>query len=143
MDTKVYKPLIGELFWWITIPTAVFMIGMTVGLAIFFPPSLLYMIPTCLLIAYFLVTPLFGYVELRESGIFIRFGFFMTRDISYDRVRDVVKARKFYSDSMVSLKNSMEHVNIKYDRFDMVSVSVVDNDGLMRQIEERISKRKL
>ena len=143
MDTKVYKPLIGELFWWITIPTAVFMIGMTVGLAIFFPPSLLYMIPTCLLISYFLVTPLFGYVELRESGIFIRFGFFMTREISYDRVRGVVKARKFYSDSMVSLKNSMEHVNIKYDRFDMVSVSVVDNDDLMQQIQTRIAARKI
>lgn len=143
MDSKIYKPLVGELFWWITIPTVVFMIGMTVGLAIFFPPSLLYMIPTCLLIAYFLVTPLFGYVELRESSIFIRFGFFMTREISYDRVRGVVKARKFYSDSMVSLKNSMEHVNIKYDKFDMASVSVIDNDDLINEIEKRISARKI
>ena len=143
MDSKIYKPLVGELFWWITIPTVVFMIGMTVGLAIFFPPSLLYMIPTCLLIAYFLVTPLFGYVELRESSIFIRFGFFMTREISYDRVRGVVKARKFYSDSMVSLKNSMEHVNIKYDKFDMASVSVIDNDDLINEIEKRISVRKI
>ena len=143
MDCKIYKPLVGELFWWITIPTVVFMIGMTVGLAIFFPPSLLYMIPTCLLIAYFLVTPLFGYVELRESSIFIRFGFFMTREISYDRVRGVVKARKFYSDSMVSLKNSMEHVNIKYDKFDMASVSVIDNDDLINEIEKRISVRKI
>ena len=143
MDAKVYKPLVGELFWWITVPTAVFMIGMTAGLAIFFPPSLLYMIPTCFLIAYFLVTPLFGYVELRESSVFIRFGFFMTREISYDRVRGVAKARKFYSDSMVSLKNSMEHVNIKYDRFDMVSVSVVDNEGLMEEIEKRRNDWKL
>lgn len=143
MNTKVYKPLVGGLFWGITIPTAVFMIGMTVGLAISYPPSLFYMTPICLLIAYFLVTPLFGYVELRTKSIFIRFGFFVTREIPYDKVRGVVKERKLYSDSMLSLKNAMEHLNIKYDRFDMVSVSVVDNDGLMEEIEKRRNNLEL
>ena len=143
MNTKVYKPLVGGLFWGITIPTAVFMIGMTVGFAISYPPSLFYMIPICLLIAYFLVTPLFGYVELRPKSVFIRFGFFVTREIPYDKVRGVVKERKLYSDSMLSLKNAMEHLNIKYDRFDMVSVSVVDNDGLMEEIEKRRNNLEL
>ena len=142
MGNVRFKPQIDRLFWFIWIPTVILLaVGTVISCASTI--ALLILLATDIFTLYFLISPLFGYVELRESGIFIRFGFFMTREISYDRVRGVVKARKFYSDSMVSLKNSMEHVNIKYDRFDMVSVSVVDNDGLMRQIEERISKRKL
>ena len=48
-------------------------------------------------------------------------------------------ARKFYSDSMLSLKTSFEHVNVKNNKFDMISVSVKDNDGVIKDLEERTS----
>lgn len=38
---------------------------------------------------------------------------------------------------MVSLKNAIEHVNIWYGSFAVISVSVTDNAGLVREIEQR------
>ena len=92
-----------------------------------------------LLTLYFLISPLFGYVELREDTLFIKLGFFMKREIPYKSIRGTAKARKFYSDSMLSLKNSFEHVNIKYNRFDIMSMSVKDNDEFIKDLEERTS----
>ena len=136
MENKIYKPRIDKIYFLIVVPTSLFLIGVTVALAVEYPPSLFFMIPIMLLTAYFFVTPLYGYVELRQSGVFIRFGFILTREISYDRIRGVVKERKLYADSEVSLKCSLDHVNIKYNTFDIVSVSVTDNDGLIAQIEQ-------
>jgi hypothetical protein len=95
-----------------------------------------------ILIAYFIISPLFGYVELREKSVFIKFGFIMSREIPYEKIRGFSKARKFYSDSMLSLKNSFDHVNIKYNTFDMISVSVTDNDLLISDIEARMRSDK-
>ena len=63
-------------------------------------------------------------------------------EIPYTSIRDVCKERKFYSDSMMSLKYTLEHVNIKYNRFDLVSVSVVENDELIRDLTVRIGRNK-
>ena len=41
---------------------------------------------------------------------------------------------------MISLKNSLEHLDVRYNSFDVVTVSVVGNDELMREIEARIKK---
>jgi hypothetical protein len=41
---------------------------------------------------------------------------------------------------MVSLKNAIEHVNIKYNSFDVTTVSVVDNDGFIEELKERCKK---
>lgn len=139
MKTDVYTPRLDGLFWWITVPTALIMLGTTIGLAISYPPSMFFMIPMCLLVAYFFVSPLFGYVELRDDCVFVRFGFFTKREIPYSSIRGVQKERKFYADSIISLKNAMEHVNIKYNRFDMTTVSVKNNDGLILEIERRIA----
>jgi hypothetical protein len=87
-----------------------------------------------------MISPLFGYVELREESIFVKLGFFMKKEIPYNKIRDVEKTRKLYSDSMSALKNSLDHVNIKYNRFDVLSVSVVDNDDLMKRIKARMTK---
>ena len=35
----------------------------------------------------------------------------------------------------MSLKNALDHINIKYNKFDITTVSVVDNDDLIRKIE--------
>ena len=37
----------------------------------------------------------------------------------------------------MSLKNAMEHVNIRYNAFDVTTVSVKENDELMRELESR------
>ena len=133
MENKKYKPKIDKLFWWITIPTAVLMVGVTV-LAATAPISLIIVASCDLLVAYFLVSPLFGYVELRDKCVFIKFGFFICREIPYEKIRGAELTRKVYSDSMISLKNSIEHVNIKYNRFDVASVSVKENDELIHDI---------
>ena len=136
---KKFSPLVDKLFWIISIPTVIFIAAMTV-ISAFAPVSLIITIPVDLFVIYFLVSPLFGYVELRENSVYIRFGLIMKREIPYEKIRDAVKVRKLYSDSMVSLKNSIEHVNIGYNKFDIVSVSVVKNDDFIYQLKSKLSK---
>ena len=138
METKRYKPQIDKLFHIIWIPTAVLLLGVSV-LAAFEPTALLVVIVVDALCAYFLVSPLFGYVELRESALFIKFGFILKREIPYTKIRGTQLVRKWYSDSMLSLKNSMEHVNIKYNTVDILSVSVRNNEEFMREIKARVN----
>jgi hypothetical protein len=66
----------------------------------------------------------------------------MTREIPYSKIRGFVKERKFYSESMTSLKNALEHVNIKYNSFDVVTVSVTDNDDFIGELNLRIENSK-
>ena len=136
---KTYKPKIGRMFYAIWIPTVMFLIAMTF-VSLVSPIALVILLLTDALTLYFLLTSLFGYVELREDTLFVKFGFIATAQIPYSRIREVTKERKLYADSIMSLKNSLEHVNIKYNRFDVVSVSVVDNEDLMNEIEKRMTK---
>ena len=99
--------------------------------------ALLIIIPTDLFTLYFVITSLFGYVELREETVFVKFGLIMKKEIPYSRIRAVEMQRKLYADSMVALKNSIEHVNIKYNSFDVTSVSVVDNNRLIEELKKR------
>lgn len=133
---KRYKPLIGKSFYVIWIPTVLLLAVATV-LAAFEPIALLIMIPTDLFTLYFLVSALVAYVELREESVYIRFGFIIKREIPYKRIRAVERAHKYYADSMLSIKNALDHVNIKYNTFDVISVSVVGNDELIRELERR------
>ena len=137
MEQRRFKPLIDKLFWIIFIPTCLLLLAVTV-VAVFEPLALVLTLLVDIFTLYFLISPLFGYVELREETLFVKFGFFMKREIPYSKIRGVSRERKFYSDSMLSLKNSFEHVNIKYNSFDMLSVSVVGNDELVREIQVRI-----
>ena len=66
--------------------------------------------------------------------------FFMKREIPYSKIRGVEKARRFYSDSMLSLKSSLDHLNIKYNTFDIMSISVVESDGFVRELSERCQR---
>ena len=131
-----FKPLQDKLYWWITVPTALLMAAVSV-VAFFAPAALWVMIPTDALIFYFLISPLFGYVELREESLFIKFGFIMKREIAYSKIRGATWERKFYADSMMALKNSLEHVNVRYNSFDIVSLSVVRNDEFVAELVER------
>ena len=139
METKRFKPLLDKLYWIILIFTSVVMIGLTVP-AVLAPVALCIIIPVDVLVYYFLISPLFGYVELREDTVFIKFGFILKKEIPYRKIRGAVKERRTYSDSILALKNALEHVNIKYNTFDIVTVSVVGNDRLIEELNARIAK---
>ena len=140
MENPRFKPLFDKTYGIIWISLSVVMILCTV-LAVFEPTALFVMIPTDLFVLYFLVSPLCGYVELRKDTVFIRFGFILKREIPYKKICGITKERKFYSDSMLSLKNAMEHINVKYNTFDMISVSIIDGDGFIRELEKRTSTK--
>jgi hypothetical protein len=138
MENNKFKPGIDRMFWIILIFTSVLMLPLTVIPSIFYSPMLFFMIAIDIFVAYFLISPLFGYVELREKAVFIKFGFILKREIPYGKIRSLEKCRKLYSDSMVSLKNKIEHVNIKYNTFDVVSVSLQNNDAFIEELNLRI-----
>ncbi len=136
---KIYKPKIDGLFYAIWVPTVALLAVCTV-IACTAPIALIIMIATDIFTLYFLISPLFGYVELRENTLFIRYGFFLTREIEYIRIREMKKERKIYTESMLSLKNAMEHVTVKYNKFDITAVSVTDNDDLIINIKARTER---
>ena len=137
---KRYKPLVDKMYYIILVTSLIPIAALTVVSA-FSPISLIVTLPVDLLVIYFLISPLFGYVELRDDTLYIKYGLIMEKEIPYAKIRGTVKARKFYSDSMVSLKNAMEHVNVRYNSFDIASVSVIDNDGFIRELEARRAAR--
>ena len=137
MKTMRFYPLFDKLYWCISVPTALLLLAATVIPAIFDLTILFLMLPLDIFTLYFLVSPLFGYVELKEEALFICFGLFMKKEIPYTAIHGVKKERKWYSESMISLKNAMEHVNIRYNSFDVVTVSVKDNDAFIEELNKR------
>ena len=136
MENRRFRPKMDKAYV-ITWAIALGVVLMASVTAFFEPTVLFVLVPVDLLVLYFTISPLVGYVELREKTVFIKLGFIMKREIPYAKIRGTEKDRKFYSDSMVALKTALEHVNIKYNRFDVISVSVENSDELMREIEER------
>lgn len=134
---KRYKPLIDRTYVTMMIIIFVVLTVMTV-IAAFSPVALLIVVPIYLLVVYHLISPLFGYVELRENSLYVRYGLFIKKEIPYSKIRGVAKGRGFYSESMLSLKTALEHVNIKYNSFDMTTVSVVDIDSFIDDVNERL-----
>ena len=136
MQNKRFKPKYDKLFVLIWIPTVALLIVTTIiGMAALV--SALIMVFTDAFTLYFLFTSIVGYVELREESVFVKFGFFMKRDIPYNKIRAIDTAHKFYADSMLSLKNSLDHVNIRYNKFDIISVSVKESDELIAELNAR------
>lgn len=138
MKNQKFKPLFDITYKSIWISLSVLMALFT-AIAALEPTALFVMIPTDLFVLYFLLSPLFGYVELREEVVFIRFGLILMREIPYRKIRGITKERKFYSDSMLALKNAMEHVNIKYNTFDVMSISIVESEAFLQELEKRIA----
>ena len=136
---KRYRPLVDRLFWITTIIAVVLLLGVTVAVS-FYPDGLAIAIVLAvdILTLYIIISPLFGYVELRENTVFIKFGLILKKEIPYEKIRGVKKERRCYSESIISLKNALEHVDIKYDAYEVVTVSVANNDGLMEEIKKRI-----
>ena len=136
IETKIFKPAFDKLFYIIWIPTSALMLAAT-AISAFSLGAFLIMLSVDIFTFYFLFTSIFSYVELREHTLFIKFGFIIKREIPYRNIRGLKKERRAYSETMLSLKNAMEHVVIKYNSFDVVTVSVVGNDELIEEIEAR------
>ena len=137
MSNKRFKPLIDKSFYMIWIPTVLLLVAATV-ISFTSPIALVILIATDVFSLYFLFSSLSGYVELRENAVYIKFGFIKNAEIPYERIRGFSKEHKIYSDSTLSIKNALDHVNIKYNKFEIASVSVVSNDELISEIEMRM-----
>ena len=141
MLIKRYKPKVDRLFYIIWIPTLALLITAT-AIAAMAPIALTILIATDLFTLYFLISPLFGYAELRDETLFIKYGFILKREIPYKKIRAARKERKFYSESMLSLKCALDHINIKYNTFDITTVSLAEGDEFLPALEWKISKDK-
>jgi len=133
-----YKPKLDRLFYIPISIALVLSLGATALSIVYYAPfGLAVMILCDLVVLYFLISAFVGYVELREETLFIKFGFFFKKEVPYNKIRRVEKCRKIYSESIVSLKGALEHIDIRYNTYDVVTVSVVDNDALIAEIDRR------
>ena len=138
MEYKRFRPKFDKLYLWITIPTMLLTLALLVLTAVWQATGgWIVMTATTTFIGYFLISPCFGYVELREETVFFKFGFILKREVPYARIRKLEKRRTAIAESMLSLKNAMEHVNVKFNSFDCYSVSVKENDELIEELKER------
>lgn len=139
MERIRFKPKTDKLFWLLLVPINL-LAAVPLVIGLFFTKDILYItIPLFLFINYFFISPLFGYAELRDDSLFIKYGIFLRKEIAYEKIISLKKERRWYSESMMALKNSFEHVNIKYNKFDVTTVSVKDNDEFIKKLNERIS----
>jgi len=134
---KRYNVAIDKLFFIIWIPVSVIMISLTI-LSFTEVLAFILLILLDLFVFYFLFSSLCGYVEIYDNYLYIKFGFIIKRKIEYKDIRDVIKERKVYSTSYLSLKNALEHIVIKYNKYDDVTISVKENDDLINELKKRI-----
>ncbi len=141
MENIRFKPKFDKLFAIIFIPTVSLTLCATVIPSLFSLSTLWITLPTLIFVLYFVISPLFGYAELRESTLLIKYGLILKKEIPYEKIRGAYIERGFYSQSMMSLKNSFEHVNIKYNSFDVTTISVKDNEKFISELGKRSFNR--
>ena len=139
---KKYKPRFDKLYWWTFLPTELLVLAVALVNCIIAPKTLFLTAPIVLLITYFLISPCFGYAELREETLFIKYGFLLKKEIPYKKIRKLERKRSFISESMMSLKCAVWHVEIRYNTFDVTTVSVKDEDGKVVPFKEAFAKKK-
>lgn len=133
METKRYKPKFDKLFYIPIVIVSALMVGAT-AVSVIEPAGLVIMLACDLIVLYFVLSCFAGYVELRESVMFVKFGFFLKREIPYSKIRKIERQHRLYSESMLSLKNSLDHIDVRYNLYDVVSISVIDNDDFVREL---------
>ena len=136
MEKKKFRPLVDKIF----IISEIVCLLCLVAMTLLAGRSLVAIIIVFLVdaaVLYLLISHFFGYVELREETLFIKYGIFLKKEIAYKDIRKITKERKLYSDATVSLKCAVEHINIKYNSFDVTAVSVVGNDELIAELNAR------
>lgn len=94
---------------------------------------------------FLLVTLLFmssfsGYIIIKEDELYIRYGFILKRSIPYENIRALIKEKTVLSECLLGMKNSLEHVLIKYNKYDTTCVSVRNNDLFIEEVNKKIKK---
>ena len=137
-----FRPRVDKYYLWIAIPTEIFLIVMTVMTLVHFTLfGLVVMLLALALSSFFILSPIFfGYAELRDDELFVDFGVFIKRSIPYSKIRAIEKKRRFYSESMLSLKCAIDHVDIKYNRFDTISLSLCNEDKFIAELNKKTAK---
>jgi len=143
VEKKRFMPHIDRINRVIFIIAIVLLLGLTVEICLFPEPlAICLVIPLELIVLYLLISPFFGYVELRENTVFIKFGLILKKEIPFSVIRGAERVVKTSSDSIISLKTAFEHINIKYNRYDVVSVSIKDGDVFIAEIEKIIMDKQ-
>ena len=142
MENKVYKPLFDKSFYIIWIPTLL-LLAVATFISASAVVALLILIAADVFTLYFLFSSLFAYAELRENSLYIKFGFIIKREIPYSSIRGVKKEHKIIAETIFSIKNALDHVVIKYNKFDAVTVSVKENDSFISALEERMANNRI
>ena len=140
METKRFKPRFDKLYWFISVPTLLFVLAVVAVSCVFEPKMLWWTMPVMLFVTYFLASPFFGYVELRENFLFIKYGLILKKEISYRKIRKIECKKSYIAESMMSLKGAVDHVEIRYNRFDLTIVSVKEQEAFVEELKERIKK---
>lgn len=143
MKEHRYKPLTDKLFYLLATFTLLITLTPTVICGILAPTTLFITLPILLFTAYFLLSPLFGYVELREASLYIKYGFIVSREIPYEKIRKIETERKIISPSILSIKNALDHINIKYNTFDLTTVSLKKSDEFIMALNGKCEGRLL
>ena len=65
----------------------------------------------------------------------------MKKEIPYDKIRGIEKERKLISPSILSIKNALDHVNIKYNTFDVTTLSLVNSDEFIDNLNKKCNGR--
>ena len=140
MNNKRYYPMFDKFYYITASITFALVTAPMIICGILAPSTLFITVPVFLFGMYFFISPLFAYVELCESELFIKFGLMMTKRIPYAKIRKTQKERAGISPSILSIKNAMEHVNIRYNTFDITTVSVKDNDAFIEDLNKRMGR---
>lgn len=141
VNIKKYKPKVDKLFYIMLVVINV------ISLAILIIPQLFYLsfesfifsIIVILFINYFLISPLFGYIEIKETSIFIKYGIILKKEIPFNKIKKLELKKKWYSDSILALKCSIEHVDITFNSYDKTCVSVKENDIFIEDVRRMIT----
>lgn len=141
VNIKKYKPKVDKLFYILLVVINV------ISLAILIIPQLFYLsfesfifsIIVILFINYFLISPLFGYIEIKETSIFIKYGIILKKEIPFNKIKKLELKKKWYSDSILALKCSIEHVDITFNSYDKTCVSVKENDIFIEDVRRMIT----
>ena len=137
MNVIRYRPKLDRMFWILVSVTNLLLLSPILLLCFDYSGAIWILILSLLFADYFFVSPLFGYAELREDSLFIRYGFILKKTIPYNSIRGIKIERKWYSEAMLSLKNSIEHVTVKYNRFDLTAISVKNNEAFAAELSFR------
>ena len=141
MKDKIYKPLIDKYFYYIWAPITI-LLAICTYISLFEVTSFFIMVSTDIFTFYFMISSLVGYCKFQEETLYIRFGFILKIEINYKDIIEIKKERGVMTYTMLSLKNALDHITIKYNKYDFIAISVKNQEDFIQELELRIKKAK-